>query len=315
MATNVCLMKESFAQQTVTVSVITYNSSKYVVETLESIKAQTWKNIILQISDDCSTDATVEICRKWTDANKSRFVETRILTVEHNTGVSANMNRAWDACTTEYNKDIAGDDLLLPHCIEDNMEYISEHPEAVFVFSRATVFGMSRKQCEHYEKMAFDYSFFQMTAEQQYERIKYGCCFPAAATFCNLNRIREIGLHHDERIPFLEDRPKWITAIRKGIKFHFLDKDTVAYRLHNSSLSNSKVVSPKFYESKRLCYYYYVFPPMYETGSEIAIRDAIQQEMLMYYKYIDSLKQRDRIYNNLIIKFLRFLKRSFVPKR
>ena len=32
----------------VSVVVITYNSSKFVIETLESVKAQTWKNIFLQ---------------------------------------------------------------------------------------------------------------------------------------------------------------------------------------------------------------------------------------------------------------------------
>ena len=33
-------------KETVTVAVLTFNSSKYVIETLESIKAQTYPNII-----------------------------------------------------------------------------------------------------------------------------------------------------------------------------------------------------------------------------------------------------------------------------
>ena len=46
----------------VSINVITYNSSKFVLETLESAKAQTYQNIELIVSDDCSTDNTVEIC-------------------------------------------------------------------------------------------------------------------------------------------------------------------------------------------------------------------------------------------------------------
>ena len=38
----------------VTIIALTYNSSKYVLETLESIKSQTYKNIELIITDDCS---------------------------------------------------------------------------------------------------------------------------------------------------------------------------------------------------------------------------------------------------------------------
>ena len=42
----------------VSIIVITYNSAKYVLETLESAKNQTYQNIELIISDDCSNDDT-----------------------------------------------------------------------------------------------------------------------------------------------------------------------------------------------------------------------------------------------------------------
>lgn len=57
-------------QPLVSVSVITYNSAKTVLETLESIKAQTYQNLELIVSDDCSTDNTVELCRNWIEQNK-----------------------------------------------------------------------------------------------------------------------------------------------------------------------------------------------------------------------------------------------------
>ena len=66
----------------VSVSVITYNSSKTVLETLESVKTQTYPNIELIISDDCSPDNTVEVCREWIEQNKERFVRIEILAAE-----------------------------------------------------------------------------------------------------------------------------------------------------------------------------------------------------------------------------------------
>ena len=71
----------------VSVPVITYNSSKTVLETLDSIYNQTYQNLELIVSDDCSTDNTVGICREWIEAHKKRFVRTELLTVEKNTGV------------------------------------------------------------------------------------------------------------------------------------------------------------------------------------------------------------------------------------
>jgi teichuronic acid biosynthesis glycosyltransferase TuaG len=49
------------------VSIITptYNSSKYIEDTIKSIISQTYENWELLITDDCSTDETVEIIKKY----------------------------------------------------------------------------------------------------------------------------------------------------------------------------------------------------------------------------------------------------------
>ena len=70
----------------VSVVVITYNSADYVLETLESIKKQTYKNIELIITDDKSKDNTIEICNKWLDENSKEFIKSRII-------ITANGNR------------------------------------------------------------------------------------------------------------------------------------------------------------------------------------------------------------------------------
>lgn len=49
----------------VSVCIITYNSSKYIEETLESVRRQTYPAIELIISDDASSDDTVYICEQW----------------------------------------------------------------------------------------------------------------------------------------------------------------------------------------------------------------------------------------------------------
>lgn len=267
----------------VTVSVWTYNSSKFVLETLESIKAQTYPNLILQICDDCSTDNTVELCKTWIEENKERFVKTKIIIPEHNTGVSGNANRSWDACETEYLKDIAGDDILMPNCIEDNMNIVKEHPEAVFVFSRVKAFGASEKRIQYTENELFIYDFFNWTPEQQYNQLyNKRNCLPAPTVFSNVSRIREVGLRHDERIPLLEDLPKWINALRLGIAFHFLDKVTVMYRLHEKSLTNEFPIN--FYRSVRLYGFYYRFLEDLKIDTEKAINDVVDYEISLYKK-------------------------------
>jgi len=76
----------------VTIIVITYNSSKYIHETLECAKSQTCTNIELIVSDDCSKDTVVDPARNWIDENKERLGRIELITIEKNTGVPAKCN-------------------------------------------------------------------------------------------------------------------------------------------------------------------------------------------------------------------------------
>ena len=77
----------------ISIIAITYNSAKYIVELLESAKAQTYSNIELIISDDCSTDDTVAVCNSWIVKNTTLFNKLTLITAEKNTGIAPNVNR------------------------------------------------------------------------------------------------------------------------------------------------------------------------------------------------------------------------------
>lgn len=250
----------------VSVSVITYNSAKTVIETLDSIKAQTYPNIELIISDDCSKDDTVEICREWLENNGSRFVRTELLTAPKNTGVSANVNRAEKACRAEWVKGIAGDDLLMPNCVQDCMEYVTAHPDTIYLVGRMDGFGRTVEEVDEYMNRCFDYSIFDLSAEEQYQRLVFkGNCVPAPAVFYNIKRVRELNITNDERIPMVEDYPKWMNVTKKGIRLHGLDKTIIRYRLSDSSISTTTTPTQRAKQSIALIYVYYQFEPRYKS--------------------------------------------------
>lgn len=242
----------------VTVSVMTYNSEKYVRETLESIKEQTYPNIILQICDDCSTDNTVSICKGWILMYGDRFVKTKIIESEKNTGISANCNRAWDNCETDYCKIIAGDDILLPNCLQSNMLYAAEHPDAKMIFSRMDVLpcrkDANKEERERHDKFekSIDYSVFSMRDDEQADLLQQENHLLTPPLFVHLKALKALGLRHDERIPDIEDYPLWLNAIRMGIKFHFFNIPTVGYRYHEGSISNSSSSKWRYERNLRL---------------------------------------------------------------
>lgn len=303
-------------QPIVTVVVYTYNSSEFIIDTLESIRNQTYPNLMLVVSDDCSSDNTVEICKKWIEKNYRRFKGYKIVQSGINTGISANANRAWEACETEYIKDIAGDDVLLPNCIQDYVAFIQEHPEAIVVFSRVKPFSIEYGIKQWKKESWHNYSFFEWTPEEQYHYLIHkGNCLPAASCFYNIERLRAIGFRHDERIPLLEDYPKWIMLARKRIRFNYLDKHTVGYRINEKSLSVG-YYTPQFFKSNMLLYLYYFQDEIKSEDDRDAIYNLMCDKVLFYYTHIyDAINQTKHSWDyklgHLILSPIRFIKRLF----
>lgn len=231
----------------VSIIVITYNSAKFVLETLESARAQTYQNIELIISDDGSTDDTVQICRDWLKENSDRFVHSQLLTVEQNTGIPANCNRGVIASKGEWIKLIAGDDQLRENCIECNIFYIASHKE-VEVLQTVSRFYYDTFTDNHFFSTApNDTSFFDLSAVEQYKCLLRRNHIIAPSTLVKKSCIERVG-GFDEDFKLMEDYTMWLSLTKSGIKVYFLDIETVNYRIHSQSVQrNGKGnISPSF---------------------------------------------------------------------
>lgn len=265
----------------VSIPIVTYNSAEFIIETLESVKAQTYPRLELIVSDDCSKDNTVALCREWLAQNKDRFERTQLIEVKHNTGVSANLNRAEAACTGEWVKFLDGDDLLLPTCVQDYMDFVEAHPETIYMFSRIKAFGASEERNRYYTEKAFDYSILDLDAKQQYEKLIWQNCVMSSTCMYNRKKNLELGLKNDERIPLLEDWPRWINVTKKEVRMSFLDKVEVMYRIHEKSLSTSGTISPSYRRSNMLLSKYYQVPYIWSKGQH--------RRAVMYYLKLQTM--------------------------
>lgn len=248
----------------VSVRVVSYNAEDTIIETLESIKNQTYQNIELVVSDDCSKDNTVSIAREWIESNKERFIRTKLLTVERNTGVCANMNRAWNACHGKWIKGIAADDILLPNCIEDFMTYVAEHPEAHFIASLQRVYNETFQKDNYiYTLGHVSSTLLNLDAANQLKHIAFLVPIMAPTIIVSRKLLETIG-GYDERYAY-EDHPLYVTMLEHGYKIYFLDKETVGYRIHNSTVHTSgKLFNPHFVNHVKIfrrerCFKYYTW--------------------------------------------------------
>jgi glycosyltransferase involved in cell wall biosynthesis len=120
------------SQPLFTVATITYNSSKWVRQAIESVLASSYTHFEYIISDDCSTDDTWEIIKEYIDPR------IRSWRNDSNIGEYPNRNKALKEARGQYILYIDGDDILYKSTLRNLSEYISEFPTAGMIWGVST---------------------------------------------------------------------------------------------------------------------------------------------------------------------------------
>lgn len=112
---------------------ITYNQEKFIRKAIESILMQkTNFDFELVIGEDCSTDATREICLEY----KNKFPDKiKLLLPEKNLGMIHNFISTLEACNGKYIALCEGDDYWTDiHKLQTQVEFLETNPEYVLSF-------------------------------------------------------------------------------------------------------------------------------------------------------------------------------------
>src|SRR5437870_2138929 len=106
----------------VSVIVLNHNQGRFLEETLESVRHQTYKNIELIICDDFSTDDSRTKINNWIERTRCN---AKLIFNEQNLGVIRASNKAVKEATGHYVCFIACDDVMLPGKITTLVEEFS----------------------------------------------------------------------------------------------------------------------------------------------------------------------------------------------
>ena len=106
----------------VSIIVPTYNVKKYISETVECVKKQTYKNWELIITDDCSTDGTFELLQQFA-ANDSRI---HIYQNMKNSGAGVARNNSIKHSNGRYIAFLDSDDWWYPTKLEEQIRFMTQ---------------------------------------------------------------------------------------------------------------------------------------------------------------------------------------------
>lgn len=210
------------------VSVITpvYNAERYIARAIESVLAQTYKNIEIILVDDCSTDNSAGIIKEYQRSHPEIIYHLQ----EKNMGAGVARNKALELAKGQYVAFLDSDDLWLPEKISRQIELMQA------------------------SKAAFSYAAIEMIDENDFKvkskrNIKVTCDYNyllkntiIATSSVVIDRI----VLGDFRMSLRrggQDYATWLQLLRNGTVARGINEALVRYRLTPGSLSSNKLKS------------------------------------------------------------------------
>ncbi|CDE45620.1 putative glycosyltransferase [Clostridium sp. CAG:768] len=114
--------------------VTSYNYEKYILKTLESIKAQTYRNFEIIIVDDCSNDNSCKIIEDFISENQD--LKITLIKQNSNQGQMASMIKGLESAQGQFVSFIDSDDILMPDYAK---HHIRVHLETSVAFTSCQI--------------------------------------------------------------------------------------------------------------------------------------------------------------------------------
>jgi teichuronic acid biosynthesis glycosyltransferase TuaG len=207
------------------VSIITptYNSAKYIAETIQSVQNQTYQDWKMIIVDDCSQDETVEIIQELMEED-SRI---HLFQLSKNSGAAKARNFGIEKVTGKYMTFLDADDIWFTDFIQNSIETIKKIG-VNFVFS-------SYKRSN--EDLEFIYSDFIVPEKVTYTDILKTNSISCLTAFINVGAL---GIKKMPDILKRQDMGLWLKYLKEIPFAYGIQEPKAIYRIRENSLSRNK---------------------------------------------------------------------------
>jgi len=209
-----------------------YNGGKYLVEAIESILNQTYKNFEFIILNDGSTDNSLSIIKKYA------FNDNRIIIVDReNRGLITTLNEGINLAKGKYIARMDADDISLPVRFEKQFEYMESNNLDIC----GGDFLIINEEGEN-----IGLSIVPKNIEEIILTLGFNVPFAHPSVFMrNSFLIKNKLLYGKNGKKYAEDLDMWFMMFNAGGNFGNLDGEILKYRIVSTSMSriNSKKIA------------------------------------------------------------------------
>lgn len=223
--------------KSITVIVPNYNSGKYIARCLESLLKQKYKVSEVIVIDDCSTDESTDIVKKYMKKNSQIKLEIN----EENKGVSYTRNKGIALAKSEYLMFCDGDDWYEIDAVKNMVEALEKY-HADYIMA---CYNIAKNEKE--KMMISHKSFFKEGVISKKQCVAFAP-MTSSAKLIKKSIITENNLSYPEGIKNCEELPIIPVAAMHAKKAVYIDKAVYNYFQRENSASNKKMQEFDFFD-------------------------------------------------------------------
>ena len=212
------------------VSIITpsYNSAKFIAETIEAIQAQTYTNWELLITDDCSTDKTQSIVSEY----GSKDTRIKFFRLTTNSGAGVARNNSIKEAQGQFIAFCDSDDCWYPTKLEKQLEFMVKNG---YEFTCT-----SYDSCDENNVVI---GFVECKSKTSYASLLRDNSIGCLTSMYDTSRIGKVYM---PTIRKRQDWGLWLTIIKKTKYAYGLQEPLAKYRIRENSISSNKMHMLKY---------------------------------------------------------------------
>lgn len=219
------------------VSVImpSYNSKKFIAQSIESFKNQTYQNVELIIVDDCSKDGSWEYVQRYVEGD----TKVTVFQLEKNGGAAAARNYGIKQAKGKYLAFLDSDDLWHSEKLTKQVEFM-ENNDYAFTFTNYKMIDEAGNDLNR-EVLC--------PAEMSYKQLLRNTTIGCLTVMLNIEKLGKVQMPNLQP----EDTALWLQLLRReNLKAYCLQEILSEYRLvKNSASSNKLKVAQKMWKVYR----------------------------------------------------------------
>lgn len=201
-----------------------YNAERYIAQSIESVLAQTYDNWELLITDDASTDKSVEIISKYSK-NDERI---NVLVPDEHQGIARTRNMSISRARGRFVAFLDSDDIWYPEKLEKQIKFMLEN-DIAFTYSSYEVIDAQGNSKNRIVKDAGVMSY------KKYLKNTIICCGTVV-----IDR-EKTGHFATPIIATSEDMSLWLSIMRRGFDAYPVPGPLLKYRITPGSASSNKI--------------------------------------------------------------------------